>query len=156
MVTSGARSLWAGIGIALEVWGFSLYRGGPVRLTRTKQRVTTVVLALCLTAAGIGLLSPPTWAQAQAQEQPKADELPRRAKLKVEPVYPEVARRMSIAGTVRLAVVVAPNGTVKSSKPVGGHPLLVNAATDAIRRWRFEPASTESSGIVEFKFQPQN
>ena len=48
---------------------------------------------------------------------------------------------MSIAGTVRLAVVVAPNGTVKSSKPVGGHPLLVNAAMDAMKQWKFEPAS---------------
>ena len=62
---------------------------------------------------------------------------------------------MNIAGTVRLAVVVAPNGTVKSSKPVGGHPLLVNAAMDAMKQWKFEPAPTESSGIVEFKFQPQ-
>jgi TonB family protein len=96
------------------------------------------------------------WAHAQVQELAKAEELPRKAKLKVEPVYPDVARRMNIAGTVRLVVVVAPNGNVKSSKPVGGHPLLVNAATDAIKRWRFEPGPGESSGIVEFKFQPQN
>jgi len=39
---------------------------------------------------------------------------------------------------------------------VGGHPLLVSAAMDAIKRWRFEPAQMESSGVVEFKFQPQN
>jgi TonB family protein len=128
-----------------------------VRLASIKQRVTSVVLAICLASAGVALVSSPqAQAHAQVQEQAKAEELPRKAKLKVEPIYPEVARRMSIAGTVRLAVVVAPNGTVKSSKPIGGHPLLVNAATDAIRRWRFEPASTESSGIVEFKFQPPN
>jgi TonB family protein len=126
-----------------------------VRLTRTKLRLTSMVLAVGLATVWVGLVSP-SQAQTQAQEQAKGDELPRKAKLKVEPVYPEVARRMSIGGTVRLAVVIAPNGTVKSSKPVGGHPLLVNAATDAIRRWRFEPGSTESSGIVEFKFQPQN
>ncbi len=126
-------------------------------MTRTKLRVTRMVLAVGLATVWLRLASPSqAQAQAQAQEQAKGDELPRKAKLKVEPVYPEVARRMSIAGTVRLAVVIAPNGTVKSSKPVGGHPLLVNAATDAIRRWRFEPASTESSGIVEFKFRPQN
>jgi TonB family protein len=116
-----------------------------------------MVLATCLASIGVALVSSPqARAHAQVQEQAKGDELPRKAKLKVEPVYPEVARRMSIAGTVRLAVTVAPNGTVKSSKPVGGHPLLVNAATEAIKRWRFEPATTESSGIVEFKFQPQN
>ena len=88
------------------------------------------------------------------QEQANTGELSRKAKTKVLPVYPEVARRMSIAGTVRLAVVVAPNGTVKSEKPVGGHPLLVNAAMDAMKQWRFEAGPTESSGIVEFKFHP--
>jgi TonB family protein len=63
---------------------------------------------------------------------------------------------MSITGTVRLAVVVSPNGAVKSARVVGGHPVLVDAAMDAMKRWKFEPAPTESSGIVEFKFQPQN
>jgi TonB family protein len=91
-----------------------------------------------------------------AQEESKTEELTRKAKTKVTPVYPDVARRMSIAGTVRLAVVVAPNGTVKSSKPIGGHPVLVNAAMDAMKQWKFEAAPTESSGVVEFKFQPQN
>ncbi len=112
-----------------------------------------MVLALCLTTGGLALFSA---SQAWAQEQAKGDELSRKAKIKVAPVYPDVARRMSIVGTVRLAVVVAPNGTVKSSKPVGGHPLLVSAAMDAMKQWKFEPAATESSGIVEFKFQPQN
>jgi outer membrane biosynthesis protein TonB len=51
-------------------------------------------------------------------------------------------------------VVVAPNGSVKSTKVVGGHPLLVNAAVDAVKKWRFDTASEESTGIVEFKFDP--
>ena len=126
-----------------------------MRFATIKQRVISMVLALLFAPVGVALVSS-SWAQAQAQEQTKGGELPRKAKVKVEPVYPEVARRMSITGTVRLAVIVAPNGTVKSSKPVGGHPLLVNAAMDAMRRWKFEPGTTESSGIVEFKFQPQN
>ena len=84
------------------------------------------------------------------------EELTRKVKNKVQPVYPEIARRMSITGTVRVAVVVTPNGTLKSSKVVGGHPLLINAAMDALKRWKFEPAAEESSGIVEFKFQPQD
>ena len=74
--------------------------------------------------------------------------------VKVSPVYPELARRMSISGVVKVQVVVAPNGSVKSTKVVGGHPLLVNAATDAIKKWRFEAASEETTGIVEFKFDP--
>jgi TonB family protein len=60
---------------------------------------------------------------------------------------------MSISGTVKLVVVVTPGGTVKSTKVIGGHPILVNAATDALRKWKFEAAPEESTGIVEFKFQ---
>ncbi len=80
--------------------------------------------------------------------------LVRRAKSKVEPVYPELARKMNITGTVKVQVVVAPNGTVKEAKVVGGHPVLANAALEAARKWRFEPAAEESSGIVDFKFEP--
>jgi TonB family protein len=91
----------------------------------------------------------------RAQQSVKTDDLARKAKTRVAPEYPEMARRMNIEGTVKLAVVVAPNGSVKSSRAVGGHPLLVNAAVNAMKQWKFEAAPTESSGIVEFKFQPQ-
>ena len=118
---------------------------------RMMQRwVAGSLLALLGLWVGTGALGPLP-AEAQTQEL-----LTRKAKAKVAPVYPELARRMSIAGTVKLSVVVAPNGTVKSSKLVGGHPLLVNAAMDAIKKWKFEPGSEESTGIVEFKFQPQD
>ena len=138
-----------------------------MRLATMQQRLVSLVLALWLAAAGAVAIGP---AQAMAQEQPKqeqpkqeqpkqeqskTEELSRKAKVRVSPVYPDVARRMSISGTVRLSVIVAPNGTVKSSRAVGGHPLLVSAAMDAVKRWKFEPATTESSGIVEFKFEPQ-
>jgi outer membrane biosynthesis protein TonB len=38
---------------------------------------------------------------------------------------------------------------------VGGHPVLAGAALDAAKRWRFEPAASEASGIIEFKFEPR-
>ncbi|MGH9528369.1 MAG: energy transducer TonB [Terriglobales bacterium] len=79
----------------------------------------------------------------------------RKVKTKVAPAYPEIARRMGIYGTVRLAIVIAPNGTVKTTSAVGGHPLLVNAATDAVKRWKFEPASAASTETVEIKFESQ-
>jgi TonB family protein len=81
-------------------------------------------------------------------------ELTRKAKTKVAPAYPDLARRMNITGTVKVLVVVTPSGTLKDTKVVGGNPLLVNAAMDALKKWKFEPADTESSGTVEFKFQP--
>ena len=79
----------------------------------------------------------------------------RKVKSRSNPVYPEIARRMSISGTVKVEVVVSPNGSVKSSKIVGGHPVLATAALDAVKKWKFEPASEETTGVVELKFQPQ-
>jgi TonB family protein len=77
----------------------------------------------------------------------------RRAKSKVQPAYPELARKMNITGTVKVEVVVAPNGTVKEAKVVGGHPVLAGAALEAAKKWRFEPGPTDSSGVVDFKFE---
>jgi TonB family protein len=88
------------------------------------------------------------------QSQDSQVELVRRAKSKVQPTYPELARKMNITGTVKVQVVVLPNGTVKEAKVVGGHPVLGNAALEAVKKWRFEPAAMESSGIVDFKFDP--
>jgi TonB family protein len=84
-------------------------------------------------------------------------ELQRRVMTKVAPAYPAIARRsnMNITGTVKVRVVVAKDGSIKESKVVGGHPLLVNAAMDALKKWKFEPANEESSGTVEFRFVPQ-
>ena len=78
----------------------------------------------------------------------------RKVKSKIAPVYPEIARRMGLTGTVKIQVVVSPNGTVKETKVIGGHPILVNAAVAAVKKWRFEPASSESTGTLEVKFDP--
>ncbi len=82
-------------------------------------------------------------------------ELTRKVKTRMKPAYPDLARRMNIAGTVKVLVVVSPNGSLKNTKVVGGNPILVNAAMDALKKWKFEPANEDSTGTVEFKFQPQ-
>jgi TonB family protein len=107
-----------------------------------------ILLAAMLIAIGLGGVTLP------GQDAPA--EILRRAKNKVQPEYPELARRMNITGTVKVEVVVAPNGSVKTAKVIGGHPLLANAALDAVKKWRFEPANMESSGIVDFKFGSRN
>ncbi len=84
------------------------------------------------------------------------DALDRKVKSKVSPIYPEIARKMNLAGVVKLELVIAPNGTVKETKVIGGNPILVNAAVDAVKKWRFETASDDSVGVVEFKFDPSN
>ena len=83
-------------------------------------------------------------------------DLSKRVKTRVQPTYPELARRMAVKGTVKLMVTIGANGKVKNTKVVGGHPVLVGASEDAIRRWKFEPAADETTGIVEFTFQSDN
>src|SRR3954465_11170491 len=70
----------------------------------------------------------------------------------VTPVYSEIARRANITGTVKVEITVAPNGTVKSTKLVGGSPLLADSALEAVKGWKYEPASAETTTIVIFNF----
>jgi TonB family protein len=138
----------------LSVWEFFPCARRPVPLAALRRRVASVVLGFGLATIGAALLcSSPAQAQAQAQEQVKT-EPSRKVMAKDSPVYPEAARRSNIVGTVRLAVVIAPNGSVKSAKPLGGHPLLVDAALDAMKQWKFEVGPNETGGVVEFKFKP--
>ncbi len=62
---------------------------------------------------------------------------------------------MNITGKVRIEVVVAPDGRVRSAKAVGGHPILVQSCLDAVKEWRYEPASEETTQIVQFEFNGQ-
>jgi TonB family protein len=102
----------------------------------------------------VGLLLLGGWAATSAPLAWGQEEISRKAKIKVAPVYPDLARRMNITGVVKIQITVAANGSVKNAKLVGGHPVLANAALDAIKRWRFEAGSEESTGIVEFHFDP--
>jgi len=82
------------------------------------------------------------------------DEINRRAKSRVPPVYPELAKKMNITGVVKILVTVSPNGSIKEARLVGGHPVLASAALDAVKKWRYEAGPEESTGIVEFRFNP--
>jgi len=112
------------------------------------QRTATALLAVLTLAVITGAIH-------VGAQQAQNDEIVRRAKSKVQPAYPDLARKMNIAGTVKIEVVVAPNGTVKDARVVGGHPVLAGAALEAAKKWRFEPAGGEASGIIEFKFEPR-
>jgi TonB family protein len=81
------------------------------------------------------------------------DEVARKARVKVTPVYPELARKMNVAGTVKVQVVIGANGVVKSTKLVGGHPLLAESAMEAVKKWKFEPGD-ETTQVVAFNFTP--
>lgn len=81
-------------------------------------------------------------------------EVKRKIVSQVVPVYPELARKMQITGTVKVLVVVAPSGKMTANQVVGGSPLLVKAAVDAIEKWRWVPSPQESKELIELNFHP--
>lgn len=89
-----------------------------------------------------------------ARSQSSAVEM-RRIVRKTVPSYPEIAKRMNLSGTVKVLAIVSPDGTVKSVQPMGGSPVLIQAAADAVYKWKFAPASGESKEPIELHFDAQ-
>jgi TonB family protein len=58
---------------------------------------------------------------------------------KVDPVYPPLAMQARISGQVRFAVIIGKDGTIQNVQLVSGHPLLVAAATDAVKQYAYKP-----------------
>ena len=56
-----------------------------------------------------------------------------------KPVYPKLAQQMRISGIVKLGVLIGEDGSVERIRLLSGHPLLVPAAMDAVKHWRYEP-----------------
>ena len=105
-------------------------------------------------ALTVGLLLLGGWAATNAPRAWGQEAITRKVKIKVEPLYPDLLKRRNISGVVRIQITVSVKGEVKNIKVMGGHPMLANAAIEALKQWRFEPASEESTGIVEFRFDP--
>jgi TonB family protein len=103
---------------------------------------------IALFALLAGLAVPRALAQ---QDHPEAT---RKLVSRPEPAYPSLARRMGISGAVRIEAVVAPNGSVKSTSVIGGHPVLAQSAVDAVRKCKWEAASHETKEIVILNFRP--
>jgi TonB family protein len=78
----------------------------------------------------------------------------RRAISSPVPVYPEVAKRLRLVGVVKVQVVVAPDGRIKETRVIGGHPVLVSSVEETLKNWKYAPASTESTLQLEFNFHP--
>jgi TonB family protein len=72
---------------------------------------------------------------------------------KPEPVYPELAKHMRLSGTVKATVVIGPDGLVKDVQIHGGHPLLIDAVESAVKKWKYAPASAETTAELEFNFR---
>lgn len=79
----------------------------------------------------------------------------RRVVERAVPAYPDLARRMNIYGTVKLRARIAPNGSVKSIEVLGGNPVLIKAAEEAVGNWKFASATEETHELIELRFGPR-
>jgi protein TonB len=59
--------------------------------------------------------------------------------LRVQPAYPLLARQVRVQGLVVLRAVISREGTIENLQVLSGHPMLVQAAVDAVRQWRYRP-----------------
>jgi TonB family protein len=98
-------------------------------------------LCFCLLAAFVSFSYHPAVAQSA-----------RKLKSRVEPQYPELAKKNNISGSARLELLVSTEGKVKDVKVLGGNPVLVQAAVAAVTKWRYEPASEETTVVVKIDF----
>ncbi len=58
---------------------------------------------------------------------------------RVQPIYPPLARQARIQGSVELRAIISKAGTIENLVVVGGHPMLVKSAIEAVRQWRYRP-----------------
>jgi TonB family protein len=58
---------------------------------------------------------------------------------KIDPLYPDLAKKARVQGAVRFSVLISKEGKVEDMRLISGHPLLVNAAKDAVKQWEYKP-----------------
>lgn len=115
-----------------------------------KLRAWIAGLGLAVVLGGSVLL--PTTGTAQ---EASTDASKRKVRSKVVPDYPALAKQMNVTGKVKIETTIAADGHVLNTKVIGGSPLLINAALDAIKKWRFEPGPKDTTETIEFEFSGQ-
>ena len=118
-----------------EVESCRVNRGRGFLVTLSQLVIVVLVSALPFTA--------------QVQEESSKD---RKLITRVEPEYPETLKRLYIGGVVRVEVEVEPSGVVKSTKLLGGSPILGQSTMKAIKHWRYAPAPSEETLTVKIEF----
>ena len=83
-----------------------------------------------------------------------AQESDRRLISRVEPEYPDQLKKLYIGGVVRVEAQVAPNGTVKNVKLLGGNPILGQSTMKAVKMWKYAPAAADETITVKWEFDP--
>lgn len=110
------------------------------------------IMVVCLLAGLAALRFGSVLVGAQMADIPEAK---RRVRVLAKPQYPELARRLNLSGVVKVEVTIEPDGKVKRTHIVGGHPVLAAEAERAAMVSEFEPGPKETTEVIEFKFGPQ-
>ncbi len=105
-------------------------------------------IAITVLAVGWACIASPNSAFAQ-------EAAGRKVVNRIPPTYPVIARSMGLRGTVKVEATVLANGNVKLVEVKGGHPVLAEAAADAVRKWKWAPATHDTKEPVTVTFEPQ-
>jgi len=138
----------------------------PRQTIRLGRRATYLLAISILALTALGWWQwQRSWRELESQTQVpngglhvSAETMGTRIVTKVDPIYPEVARRLGTQGLEVLDAVIAPDGSVKKLRPVSGPDVLVQSATAAVGSWKFEPylssgkpVEVETTIAVEFR-----
>ncbi len=107
-----------------------------------RSAILSVVIILTFASVGLGT------AQTAAETAGSG----RKIISRVTPARPELARRMHLQGIVKVEAIVKPSGSVRTTRVLGGNPVLAEAATDAVTKWKFEAAANETTEVVQVVF----
>jgi TonB family protein len=127
--------------------------GGMINMVLSNGKVTYELNAAALEHAHIHYAGTRS-TSAKTRREPAAVD-PKNSRsivFRMVPEYPRIAAALKITGAVQLQVTVRADGTVKQVWVLGGHPTLAEAASQAVMRWRYEPASKETTESVRVSF----
>jgi protein TonB len=65
----------------------------------------------------------------------------------VQPQYPPLARQARIQGTVKLTAVISKDGSIQELEVINGHPLLIPAAMQAVKQWKYKPTLLNGQAV---------
>jgi TonB family protein len=124
---------------------------GQIVVIDFKKRIwmrSGILAAVCLILLALSsALSPSLYAQ--------QGDSGRKLLRRVEPKYPEDLKRHDIGGVVRLSLEVTAQGTVRKISPIGGNPILLEAAMAAVKQWKYAPAESMQTLEVKIDFIPR-
>ena len=116
------------------------------------RRLSLGGLVLMLSIVGAVLLLG-GWARA-AQTYETSGGQERKVLSRVDPDYPDALKKLYIGGVVRVEVEVAANGTVKSTKLLGGSPILGQSTMKAVKQWKYAATGADETLTVRVEFDP--